>query len=93
LEGTGSSPHPRPQLNRGTMAEEIHRRPEKTHHDCNCRECNPITAMAERVDAWKTAESLLFSRAWGEGDDTIVIGPENVHAVANWLLYGPQEDD
>lgn len=58
-----------------------------------CRECNPIMALAERVDAWKTAESLLFARQWGSGDDVVVIGPETVHGVAEWLLYGPDNKD
>lgn len=79
------------------MPEDRHE--EKTHHDCKCSQCNAITAMAERVDAWKTAESLLLKdengrpRTWGQGDDALVIGPDNVLLFANWLLYGPDEDD
>ena len=67
---------------------------EKTHHDCKCSGCDRITAMAERVDAWKTAESLLLVRKWGgEGEDELVVGPDNVLLLSNWLLYGPEEDN
>jgi hypothetical protein len=73
---------------------------EKTHHECKCSDCNKITAMAERLDAWKAAESLLLRdgegrpRKWGgEGDDELVVGPDNVLLLSNWLLYGPEEDN
>jgi hypothetical protein len=66
---------------------------EKTCADCKCRNCNPITAMAERLDAWKSAESLLFGRQWGEGDEVIHVAPQEVAMLATWLLYGPGDED
>lgn len=62
---------------------------EKTHHLCKCRECNPISAMAERVDAWKCAKALLAEGDWHEDDKPSV---HETNALADWLLYGPQED-
>lgn len=66
---------------------------EKTHHDCKCRDCDPMTAMAERMDAWKAAESLLYARTWGIGEDIVIVTPDTVAALATWLLYGPGDDD
>lgn len=64
--------------------------PVKTHHDCRCRECDPITAMAERVDAWKAARALLTEKEWSSED---AVTPYSVGNLANWLLYGPAEPD
>lgn len=64
-----------------------------------CRECNTAHAMAERMDAWKSADSLLMKNAngdrrhWGAGDEEVIITPTEVLLLANWLLYGPEEDD
>jgi len=55
--------------------------------------------MAERMDAWKSADSLLMKnpggdrRRWGAGDEEVIITPTEVLLLANWLLYGPEEDD
>lgn len=58
----------------------------KTHHLCKCRECSPLTAMAERVDAFASARSLLAGGKWAEDDQPSV----REHMVlADWLLYGP----
>lgn len=63
---------------------------EKTHHDCRCRECDPMSAMAERVDAWKAANALLNERTWA---DESAVTPDTVGDLANWLFYGPAEPD
>ena len=62
----------------------------KTHHECKCRECDPITSMAERADAFKTAQSLLSSQKWAEDDQPSV---RETMMLADWLLYGPSSDD
>ncbi|MGW0682931.1 hypothetical protein ACWD2L_06155 [Streptomyces sp. NPDC002754] len=62
----------------------------KSHHECRCRDCDPITAMAERVDAWKASVALLAERQWPEDDP---VTPDTVAGLANWLLYGPRDDD
>jgi hypothetical protein len=65
----------------------------------SCRDCNPTHAMAERMDAWKSADSLLMKdssgnrRKWGAGDEEVIITPTEVLLLANWLLYGPDEGD
>jgi len=63
---------------------------QKTHHECKCRECNPMTAMAERVDAWKCANSLLREGDWAEDDKPSV---RETAQLADWLLYGPSSED
>lgn len=63
---------------------------EKSHHLCKCRECNPITAMAERVDAWGCAYSLLAKGDWHEDDKPSV---REVMLLADWLLYGPTDGE
>lgn len=60
----------------------------KTHHECKCRECDPITAMAERADAFKTAQGLLNGQQWAEDDQPSV---RETMLLADWLMYGPQE--
>lgn len=60
----------------------------KTHHLCKCRECNPLTAMAERVDAYKAADALLRSGTWAEDDQPSI---RETMLLADWLLYGPNE--
>lgn len=64
---------------------------EKTHHDCKCRECNTITAMAERVDAWKTSHSLLKELKYE--DDVAGPAPHEVLLLANWLYEGSGDGD
>lgn len=60
----------------------------KTHHECKCRDCDPLTAMAERVDAFAAAKSLLANHNWAEDDQPSV----REHMVlADWLLYGPND--
>jgi hypothetical protein len=64
-----------------------------------CRDCNPLHALAERMDAWKSADSVLMKdesgnrRRWGAGDEEVIITPTEVLLLANWLLYGPDESD
>ena len=65
----------------------------KTHHECKCRECDPITAMAERVDAFASARALLSKAPtpdgqWGEDDIPSV---RETMLLADWLLYGPAD--
>jgi hypothetical protein len=69
------------------MAEERH--VEKTCNDCKCRNCNPITAMAERVDAWTSARALLTSLKY----DADIAGPTpmEVGTLAQWLYEGNDE--
>lgn len=61
-----------------------------THHNCKCRQCNPITAMAERVDAFLSSLSLLSKGSWAEDDQPSV---RETMMLADWLLYGPAEDN
>lgn len=61
----------------------------KTHHECRCRECDPITAMAERMDAWKAATSLVREGPWPDDDKPAF---HDVMVLADWLLYGPGDD-
>jgi hypothetical protein len=70
------------------MAEEKH--VEKTCSDCKCRDCNPITRMAERVDAWTSARSLLVTLKY----DNDVAGPTpmEVGTLASWLYEGAEGD-
>lgn len=63
---------------------------EKTCADCKCRNCSPITAMAERMDAWHAARNLLNDQRWAE-DYGIV--PADVVSIADWLLTGGEDDD
>lgn len=66
---------------------------------------DPVGAtMADRMDAWKSADSLLnrewrkdddgvarqVARKWvtDDGEEEIVIGPNDVLILATWLLYG-----
>lgn len=66
---------------------------------------DPVGAtMADRMDAWKSADSLLnrewrkdddgvarqVARRWitDDGEEEIVIGPHDVLILATWLLYG-----
>lgn len=72
------------------MADNEERPAPKTHHECGCRDCNPITAMAERVDAWKCAYSLLAEGNWHEDDQPSV---RETMLLADWLLYGPSDGD
>lgn len=58
----------------------------KTHHECKCRDCDPITAMAERVDAFAAANSLLQNATWAEDDKPSI---RETMMLADWLLYGP----
>ena len=58
----------------------------KTHHDCKCRECDPITAMGERGEAFRMARSLLAQGSWAEDDTPSV---RETMVLADWLLYGP----
>lgn len=60
----------------------------KTHHECKCRECDPITAMAERVDAYSAANSLLQNGKWAEDDQPSI---RETMLLADWLLYGPSD--
>jgi len=63
---------------------------DKTCSDCKCRNCSPITAMAERVDAYVTARSLIKEIPRPEDDP---ISAEEVLVLANWLFYGEGDDD
>lgn len=81
---------PLAQLNRNRMAvAEEHE--DKTHHNCKCRECNSITRMLERVDAWKAAEALLKGLEWD--DDTKGPSPMEVGTLASWLYEGSVEHE
>jgi hypothetical protein len=62
----------------------------KTHHECRCRECDPITAMAERVDAFKAASALLQAGDWAEEDKPSV---RETMLLADWLMYGPSNGE
>jgi hypothetical protein len=59
---------------------------EKTHHECKCPDCNNLTAMADRVSAWKSAGALLKETTWAEDD---VPSVREHMVLADWLLYGP----
>lgn len=76
------------QLNRKSMAEDEHR--EKTHHECKCRDCDPLAMMADRTTAWKNASSLLGERKWKSSDDDteVLITPSDVLVLAHWLETG-----
>jgi hypothetical protein len=72
------------------MAEEAEKRHEdKTCSDCRCRNCSPITAMAERVDAYKAAQSLLKGMEWPEDAGPT---PHEVLVLANWLYEGSGDE-
>lgn len=62
---------------------------EPTCAQCKCRDCNPITRMAERVDAWTSARSLLQSLKY----DADVVGPTpmEVGTLASWLYEGSED--
>ncbi|WP_143065998.1 hypothetical protein [Streptomyces sp. CC53] len=60
---------------------------EKTHHECHCRDCDPMVAAAERLDIWKTAHKALTERSWPSSYD---VDPRDVLILAHWLLH--QED-
>lgn len=74
------------EWNRMAVEEHI----EKTHHNCNCRQCNPITQMMERIDAWKAAQSLLGSLTWD--DDVKGPSPMEVGTLASWLYEGSEDE-
>jgi hypothetical protein len=57
----------------------------KTHHECRCRDCDPLTAMAERAEAFQSAISLLNKAEWHEDDKPSVRETMN---LAEWLMYG-----
>lgn len=70
---------------------EIRKREEPpTHHLCKCRDCNPLTSLAERQEAWKAAEALLQNGKWGEEDKPTIA---DTMILADWLLYGPSDND
>lgn len=62
---------------------------EKTCADCKCRDCNAITQMAERVDAYTEAKSLLTGVNWSEGNDP---DPHELLLLANWFYYGEGDE-
>jgi hypothetical protein len=62
----------------------------KTHHECKCRDCDPVVSMAERVDAYLSAMSLLSKGNWAEDDKPTV---RDTVVLANWLYYGQDADD
>ncbi len=62
----------------------------KTHHECKCRECDPLTAMSERALAFETATSLLGKKKWHEDDQPSV---RETMGLADWLMYGPEAAD
>lgn len=64
---------------------------EKTCADCKCRNCNPITAMAERLDAWTSAKNLLKGLEYE--DDVKGPAPHEVLLLANWLYEGSGDGD
>lgn len=70
------------------MAVEDHE--DRTHHNCKCRQCNPITQMMERVDAWKAASSLLASLQYD--DDVKGATPMEVGTLASWLYEGSEAE-
>lgn len=63
---------------------------EKTHHNCNCRQCNPITQMMERIDAWKAAKSMLDTLQYD--DDVKGCSPMEVGTLASWLYEGSEDE-
>lgn len=63
----------------------------KTHHECKCRDCDPITAMAERVDAFAAAKSLLSVSPTGDWGEDDIPSVRETMVLADWLLYGPGE--
>ncbi len=63
---------------------------EKTHHNCQCRQCNPITQMMERIDAWKAAQSLLASLKYEE--DVAGATAMEVGTLASWLYEGSESE-
>lgn len=63
---------------------------EKTCNDCKCRDCSPITAMAERLDAYKAATSLLKDLNLPEGEN---FTPHEVLLLANWLYFGAETEN
>jgi hypothetical protein len=66
----------------------VKREKPKTHHECECRECNPLTAMGERGDAFAMALALLSNGKWHDDD---VPSVREAMFLADWLLYGPGE--
>lgn len=62
----------------------------KTHHSCPCRQCSPITAMAERLDAYRAAMSLVKELPM---PDDMAPTPSEVLVLANWLYYGPDDEE
>lgn len=63
---------------------------EKTHHECRCRDCDPVVAMAERLDAYKAAQSLIRELPMPED---MFPTPSEVLVLANWLYYGPDDEE
>lgn len=63
---------------------------EKTCADCKCRNCSPITAMSERLDAYKAAQSLLREIEYPEDCKPT---PHEHIVLANWLYYGGGDGD
>jgi hypothetical protein len=72
------------------FAEIVKREKPKTHHECECRECSPLTAMGERGEAFSMARSLLRREEWAEDDQPSV---RETMLLADWLLYGPSDGD
>lgn len=70
------------------FADIVKREKPKTHHECECRDCNPLTAMGERGEAFIMARSLLAQGNWAEDDAPSV---RETMLLADWLLYGPGE--
>jgi hypothetical protein len=61
---------------------------EKTCADCKCRNCDPITSMAERLDAYVSAQNLIKNIPRPEDDP---ISAHEVLVLANWLYYGSED--
>jgi hypothetical protein len=62
----------------------------KTCNDCKCRNCDPITAMAERLDSYKAAQALLKEITMPED---AYVTPHETLVLANWLYYGGGDDE
>lgn len=72
------------------MADEQHE-PPRTHHNCGCRDCSPIPAMLERMDAWKAAAAMLRDGiVWDE--ETKGPSPMEVGSLAAWLYEGSDDN-
>lgn len=82
-------PEEAPDFNK-QFAEIVKREKPKTHHECECRDCSPLTAMGERGEAFSMARSLLQRGNWAEDDQPSV---RETMLLADWLLYGPSDGD